>query len=152
MVFLWKNFGILVEYRFSKESISLQRISNVWNYSNFGKFQEFCWSLTLEYFWNFYGNIYRQSFSIHFGVFLENVWNLVGIFGYVGSMRTAKRLEKFWKHDESYIRQFLGIWLEFNFGTVLEFLRKRKGNSFEIFWNRMEPFGIILETVWYSFG
>ena len=42
MAFLWKNFGILVEYRFSKESITLQRISNVWNYSNFGKFQEFC--------------------------------------------------------------------------------------------------------------
>ena len=57
MDFLWKNFGILVEYRFSKESITLQRISNVWNYCNFGKFQEFCWSLTLEYLWNFYGNI-----------------------------------------------------------------------------------------------
>ena len=95
---------------------------------------------------------YRQSFSIHFGVFFENFWNLVGIFGYIGSMRTAKRLEKLWKHDENYIRQFLGIWLELNFGTVLEFLRKRKGNCFEIFWNRMEPFGIILETVWYSFG
>ena len=105
---------------------------------------------------------YRQSFSIHFGVFLKNVWNLVGIFGYTGSKRNAKRLEKLWKYDGNYIRQFLGIWLEFNFGTVLQFLRKRKGNffeifsnrmkPFEIFSNRMEPFGIILETVWYSFG
>ena len=57
MVFLWKNFGILVEYRFSKESITLQRISDIWNNSNFGKLQEFCWSLTLKYLWNFCGNI-----------------------------------------------------------------------------------------------
>ena len=89
----------------------------------------------------------RQSFSIHFGVFVENVWKLVGIFGYIGSMRTAKHFEKLWKLDGNFIRKFLGIWLDFNFGTVLEFLRKRKGNSFEIFWNRMVPFGIILETV-----
>ena len=67
-------------------------------------------------------------------------------------MRIAKHLEKLWKLDGNYIRQFLGFWLEFNFVTVLEFLQKRKGNSFEIFWNRMEPFRIILETVWYSFG
>ena len=105
--------------------------------------------------WNIFGifmETYRQSFSINFGVFLENVWNLAGIFGYIGSMRTAKRLEKLWKLDGNYIRQFLGIWLEFNFGTVLEFLRKRKGNSFEILWKRTELFGIILEIVWYSFG
>ena len=57
VVFLWKNFGILVEYRFSRESITLQRISNVWNYSSFGKFQEFSWNLTLEYLWNFYENM-----------------------------------------------------------------------------------------------
>ena len=62
MVFLWKNFGILVEYRFSKESITLQRISNIWNYSNFGKLKDFCWSLTLEYLWNFCGNIQEIFF------------------------------------------------------------------------------------------
>ena len=73
---------------------------------------------------------YGQSFSIHFGVFVENVWNLVGGFGYIGSMRTAKHLEKLWKLDGNYIRKFLRIWLEFNFGPVLEFLRKRKRNSF----------------------
>ena len=79
--------------------------------------------------WNIFGifmETYRQSFSIHFGVFLENVWNLVGIFGYIGSMRTAKRLEKFWKHDGNYIRQFLGNCLEFNFGTVWSFFRNVK--------------------------
>ena len=83
---------------------------------------------------------------------MENFWNLVGIFGYIGDMRTATRLEKLWKLDGNYIRKFLGIRLEFNFGTVLEFLRKHERNSFEIFWNRIMPYGMILETVWYSFG
>ena len=83
---------------------------------------------------------------------MENFWNLVGIFGYIGGMRTATHFEKLWKLDGNYIRKFLGISLEFNFGKILEFIRKLKGNSFEIFWNRMEPLGIILETVWYSFG
>ena len=136
MVFLWKNFGMLVEYRFFKESITLHRISDVWNYSNFEKLQEFCWSLTLEYIWNFC-ETYRTSFSIHFGVLVVNFWNLVGIFGYIGDMRTATHLEKLWKLEGNYIRKFLGIRFEFNFRTVLEFLRKREGNSFEIFWNRM---------------
>ena len=95
---------------------------------------------------------YRQSFSINFRVLVENFWNLVGIFGYIGGMRTAKHLEKLWKPNGNYIRKFIGIKLEFNFGTVLEFLWKREGNSFEIFCNRMEPFGMILETIWYSFG
>ena len=67
-------------------------------------------------------------------------------------MRTAKHLEKLWKLDGNYIRKFLGIRLEFNFGTVLEFLWKHEQNSFEIFWNRIKSFGMTLETVWYSFG
>ena len=83
---------------------------------------------------------------------MENFWNLVEIFGYIGGTRTVTHLEKLWKLDGNYIGKFLGIRLEFNFGTVLEFLRKREGNFSEIFWNRMEPFGMILETVWYSFG
>ena len=50
-------------------------------------------------------------------------------------MRTATHLEKLWKLDGNYIGKFLGIRLEFNFGTVLEFLQKHERNSFEIFWN-----------------
>ena len=78
---------------------------------------------------------------------MENFWNLIGILGYIGGMGIATHLEKLWKLYGNYIWKFLGIRLEFNFGTGLEFLRKREGNSFEIFWNRMEPFGMILETV-----
>ena len=73
----------------------------------------FVQGLTLESFrksvgvshWNIFGifmETYRQFFAINFRVFLENVWNLVGIFGYIGSMRTAKLYG-------NYIRQFLGI-------------------------------------------
>ena len=82
---------------------------------------------------------------------MKNFWNLVGSFGYIGGMRAATHLEKLWKLDGNYIKKVLGIRLEFNFETVLEFLRKRERNSFEIFWNRIKPFGMILETVWYSF-
>ena len=102
-----------MKYRFSKESITLK------------EFAMFGIIVTLESFrnsvgvshWNIFGFLWKHigNFSIHFGVFLENVWNLVGIFGYIGSMRTAKHLEKLWKLDGNYITQFLGIWLEFNF-------------------------------------
>ena len=71
--------------------------------------------------WNIFGifmETYRQSFSIHFGPFVDNVGNLVGNFGYIGSVRTAKHLEKLWKLDGNHIRKFLGIWMEFNFGTA----------------------------------
>ena len=98
--------------------------------------------------WNIFGifvETYRQSFSIHFGVLVENFWNLIGFFGYIGSTRTATHLERLQKRDVNYFRKFLGIRLEFNFGTVLEFLRKREGDSFEIFWNRAVPFGLIFE-------
>ena len=67
-------------------------------------------------------------------------------------MRTAAHLEKLWKLDGNSIRKFLIIWLKFNFGTDLEFFRKREGNSFDMFCNRMTPFGMILETVSYSFA
>ena len=105
--------------------------------------------------WNIFGifvETHRKSFSIHFGILVENFWNLVGSFGYIGDMRTATHLEKLWKLDRNYIRNFLGIRLEFNFGTVLQFLRKHERNSFEIFWNRIKPFRMILGTVCYSFG
>ena len=73
MAFLWKNFGILVEYRFSKKKVSHSK-----------EFPIFGIIVTLESFrnsvgashWNIFGifmETYRQSFSIHFGVFLENV-------------------------------------------------------------------------------
>ena len=103
--------------------------------------------ISLEFLWKHIGNL-----SIHFGILVENFWNLVGIFGYIGDMRTATHLEKLWKLDGNYIRKFLGIRLEFNFGTVLQFLRKHNRNSFEIFWNRIKPFRMILGTVCYSFG
>ena len=79
--------------------------------------------------WNIFGifvETYMKSFSIHFGVLVENFYNLVGIFSYIGDMRTATQLEKLWKLDGNYIRKFLGIRLEFNFGTVLDFLRKHE--------------------------
>ena len=87
--------------------------------------------------WNIFGifvETYRQSFSIHFGVLVENFWNLVGIFGDIGGMRTAKHLEKLWKLDGNYIRKCLGIRLEFTFGIVLEFLLKYFGKE----WSSLE--------------
>ena len=47
--------------------------------------------------WNIFGifvETYRKSSSIHFGVMVENFWNLVGFFSYIRDMRTATHLEK----------------------------------------------------------
>ena len=102
--------------------------------------------ISLEFLWKHIGNLFLST--------LEFSWRTFGIeleFS-VGNMRTATHLEKLWKLDGNYIRKFSGIRLEFIFGTVLEFLREHEGKSFEIFWNRIKPFGMILETVWYSFG
>ena len=82
-----------MEYRFSKESITLQKIPM------FGIIVtwESCRNSVGVSHWNIFGiflGTYRKSFSIHFGLSVENVWNLVGNFGYIGSVRTTKHLEK----------------------------------------------------------
>ena len=151
MVFLWKSLVYLWNIDFptkishSKEFPIFGIIVTLESYRNFVGVSH----------WNIFGmfvETYRKSFPIHFGVLVENFWNFVGIFGYIGNMRTATHLEKLWKLDGNYVRKFLGIRLKFNFGTVLEFLRKYERNSFEIFWNRIKPIRMILEPVWYSFG
>ena len=113
IVKIWFFFGKILVY--------LWNIDFPKKVSHSKEFPMFGIIVTLESFrnsvgvshWNIFEifmETYRQSFSIHFGVFLENVWNLVGMFGYIGSMRTAKHLEKLWKLDGNYIRQFLGSW------------------------------------------
>ena len=98
--------------------------------------------ISLEFLWQHIGNLFLSTFEFSwrtFGTLLE--------FSVILETCGLQHILKLLKLDGNYIGKFLGIRLELNFGTVLEFLRKHERNSFEIFWNRIKLFGMILEKV-----
>ena len=91
--------------------------------------------ISLGFLWKHIGNYSLSTLS----VFVENFWNLVEMFVYIGDMRAATHLEKLWKLDGNYIRKFLGIRLEFNFGTVWSFFGNVKKIRLKYFGMELSP-------------
>ena len=119
MVYLW-NIDFLKKVSHSKEFPIFGIMVTLESCRNFAGVSH----------WNIIGIFvekYTKSFSIHFGVLVENFWNLVGIFGYIGDMRTATHLEK-----------------ELGWNLILEQFRSFFGNMNEIL---LKYFGIELSPL-----